>query len=345
MELIEVNENQKADYNRFVANSDSGSFLQSWEWGQWQESLGREAHRFIIKDNDKNNDEIAGAMQLIKMPLPGKKSYLYAPYGPVIDFRFKILDLRFLKQEIQKKFPKAVFVRLESKTQLPGLPSIAKKSLHIQPVNTLALDLTKSVDELLAGMHHKTRYNIRLAQKRGVEIVSDLVVVPGHGLYWKETFDLIVETSRRQEYKSFTFDYYQKLLDFFACNQDGEVKVTVYRALYQKQLLATAVMVDFGSTRTYLFGGSSSEHREVMAPHLLHYKAIEDAKKSGMKIYDFWGLETTKEKNPGFARFKLGFGGKKFDYFGAWDIICKSAQYKLYQAGRVLNRWKSKLAS
>jgi peptidoglycan pentaglycine glycine transferase (the first glycine) len=345
MRLVELTEKDKDQYNNFVTSQDSGSFLQSWEWGQWQETQGHQVFRFFGINKDRP-DDVWFAIQLLKYNISKNKFYLYVPYGPVTDFRFQISDFRFFMQELQAKFPGAIFVRIEPKSQstIYNLQSTIKKTLHIQPINTLILDLEKTVDELLKEMHPKTRYNIKVAQKHGVEVSSELVVVPGHGLYWSEALNLITETAKRQKFKTFPPSYYQKLLDFFATkNSSSDLKVYVYRALAERELLATAVMVDFGQTRTYLFGGSSNKRREVMAPHLLHFKAITDAKNSGLKIYDFWGLETLSEKHPGFARFKIGFGGKKMEYAGAYDAVFNQSQYKLYQAMRYVNRLRFKL--
>jgi len=341
MQLIELKEQDKLKYNSFVASHPSGSFLQSWEWGGWQENLGREVYRFFLMDSDS----VAGSMQLIRMPVLGKRFYLYAPYGPVLakgeNFKFQISNFQGIFNDLKSRFPEALFIRIEPKDQqLPATCyQLLAKSTHIQPVNTLVLDLSKSIDQLLKEMHPKTRYNIRLAQKHGVEIVSDLAIVPGHGLYLEEVLGLIMETAKRQNFKTFTEDYYRGLLDFFgAQNHCGDLKIYIYKALYGRELLAAAVMVDFGKVRTYLFGGSAAAHRDVMAPHLLHFKAISDAQALGLRSYDFWGLDTVKEKNPGFARFKLGFGGKRLEYPGAYDLVFAKGQYRFYQVLRWLNR-------
>ncbi|MCL5667071.1 MAG: peptidoglycan bridge formation glycyltransferase FemA/FemB family protein [Patescibacteria group bacterium] len=338
MNLVQATEEYRKEYNHFVAMQPSGSFLQSWEWGQWQEELGRKAFRYFIAGSDNDHRKAAGAVQLIKMPLPTGKYYLYAPYGPVGNLRFKIGDLRPALQELRRKFPEAIFFRFEPKSGICNLES-AIPTAHIQPNKTLILDLTKSKDQLLKEMRPKTRYNIRLAQRHGVQVKADLAVTPGHGLYLRESLELILQTSRRQKFKTFPESYYQNFLNFFGIrNGQSAVKVYVYKALYNKDLLAAAIMVDFGRVRTYLFGGSSSSRREVMAPHLLHYQALVDAKAAGLERYDFWGLDTAREKDPGFARFKLGFGGQVLQYPGAYDIVQRKLQYGMYEFFRKVNR-------
>lgn len=346
MKLIELSLADKDNYNRFVAASPSGSFLQSWEWGQWQETLGRPAVRYWVLDDSGKQ---TASLQLIKMPLPFGKHYVYAPYGPVLadgeSYKLQVESDKLI-QELQRKFSDAVFIRIEPKAafnfQLLTLNSRIQKSANIQPAKTLVVDLQKTELELLGQMHQKTRYNIKLAQKRGVEIISDLAIVPGHGLYLKEALDLIVQTSGRQSFVSFPRDYYQKFLDFFAMhNQSSAVKVYVYKALFNRQLLSAALMIDFGDTRTYLFGGSADHNREVMAPHLLHFAAIMDAKKNNLKFYDFWGVETASGETPGFVRFKMGFSPEGLGikhYPGAYDCFNNTILYHGYHALRKINR-------
>jgi lipid II:glycine glycyltransferase (peptidoglycan interpeptide bridge formation enzyme) len=343
MGIIEVLEKNRDEYNRFVLNSETGSFLQSYEWGEWQKNLGRKVYRFFLTDNNNN----LASIQLVKMPLPFGKFYLYVPYGPVIGSgRLEVGDWKVFLNKIKQNFPKAVFIRLEPKDHptpmdigAPLLEKEGKKSANIQPAKTLVINLEQQEDQLLAQMHHKTRYNIRLAEKHGVEIQKDLVITPGHGLYFKEVVEQIADTEKRQEFVGHGAEYYKKFLNFFGLqNQNSAIKVTVYKALFQKQLLVSAIMVDYGKTRTYLFGGSSFENKNLMAPYLLHFQAMLDAKVKGFKVYDFWGTETSSGKTAGFVRFKLGFGGTEVCYAGAYDFSINKIQYKLYQALRKLKQ-------
>lgn len=347
MQLIELLENDKQQYNQFVANSPTGSFLQSYEWGEWQSALGRQVKR--VKWEGESG-EILGTIQLVQMPLPLGKCYWYAPFGPLWaeSDKLQVTSCKFLLEALKGKLSDAIFLRIEPKNlALDPKPLALIKSKNIQPGKTLVIDLSKSEEQLLAEMHPKTRYNIKLAQKHGVEVQKDLAITPAHGLYFKEVVEQITQTEKRQGFVGHGQMYYQGLIDFFALKSQSEIKVSVYKALYQKQLLASAVMVDFsakggsasgGGTRTYLFGGSAEANKNVMAPYLLHFMAMTDAKAAGIKFYDFWGLQTSGGKAPGFARFKLGFGGEEKVFAGAWDLVIKPAQYRLYQALRFCRR-------
>jgi len=337
--LKELSDSDKQEYNQFVAAQESGSFLQSWEWGSWQERLGRDIYRYWILSDI--GDKVA-SVQLIKMPLPFGKYYLYAPYGPVMSEKLKVESKKLL-QEVQKKFPEAVFIRIEpqhtSNFQLPTSNLSIRKSTNIQPAITMLLDVNKPDDVLLSGMHHKTRYNIRLALRHGVEIQNELVVTPGYGLYTREALDVILQTQTRQHYRGHSENYYENLINFFALhNNSGDLKLRIYKALYNKELLASAIMVDFGPTRMYLYGGSSEKYRNLMAPYLLHWQAIVDAREIGLKHYDFGGSEVAAGGERGFTRFKEGFGGRVVTYAGAYDIINHQVFYKFYSIVRKFNR-------
>jgi lipid II:glycine glycyltransferase (peptidoglycan interpeptide bridge formation enzyme) len=341
MHLIEVEEKDKQRYNDFVIGHD-GSFLQSWDWGNWQEFAGKQAHRFFIND-DTGVTLLAG--QVVTTAALLNKFYLYMPYGPVVHDPNDQEVLAFFITELQKLFPKTIFIRIEPQWrtthQLPGI-----KSTNIQPGRTLIVDIKQSEETLLSQMHPKTRYNIRLAQKHGVEIEQETFSNNEHSLFFKEAFKLITVTAERQGYLNHPLAYYEKLLDFFSKNKsENALSIAVYRAIYNKSLLASSVMIDFGATRTYLFGGSSDQQRNVMAPYALHWQAMMDAKKMGLEMYDFDGLELSVGKQAQFARFKQGFGGQIVEFSGAYDIIQNGLWYTIYSVLRKINRFIKHLST
>jgi len=325
MELKLVANLPQEDFDRFVENCTSGSFLQSWGWGEWMRANGKVPQRVAVQDSTGN---ILLTAQIFLTPVPKLGgSYLYSPYGPLLAETAPAEEVtNFFLSQIAKQFPKSSFLRLEPKQPLPAS---GKATRHIQPGKTLVLDLKKSEDELLAEMHQKTRYNIKLAQRHEVAIKIGSS---------EAALKLIDETSARQGYKNHPLSYYQKMVEFFG-NQEGALKLKVYSAEYNGQTLASAIMLDYGSaSRTYLFGGTSYTDRNVMAPYLLHWQAMLDAKKAGLKAYDFWGIETASGKTPGFVRFKLGWGGTQINYPAATDIVYKPLWYNAYKLLRSLNR-------
>ncbi len=336
MKLIELGESDRGRYNQFVMSQPQGSFLQSWEWGEWRRQEGEAPYRFFLT-GDSNNPDMAG--QFLRMPLPGGGFYLYAPYGPVAGSRFEVQGLRFLLQELKRKFPQAVFIRIEPAEKIPGLPALARKSVNIQPAITMIVDIGKTDGELLAAMHHKTRYNIKIAERHGVEVQKEMVAVPQHGIYVGEAVDLIVQTQERQKYRGHPARYYHKLINFLALRQEPDgLRMVIYKALLQKKILASGIMMDFGGTRTYLYGGSSDEHRNAMAPYLLHWTAMREARDAGMERYDLGGSEVASGGEKGFTRFKQGFGGRVAEFSGAYDFVCRPLWYNLYRIFRSANR-------
>ncbi len=173
-----------------------------------------------------------------------------------------------------------------------------------------------------------------------MEVQSELVVTPGHGLYVQDAINSIVQTQIRQRYRGHSAAYYHKLIDFFALhNAQGDVKVTIYKALHQRRLIASGVMVDFGKTRMYLYGGSSDEDKNLMAPYLMHWHAMVDARELGLQFYDLGGSEVSGGGEKGFTRFKKGFGGRIVEYAGAYDIIYNQLWYNAYRIVRTANRF------
>ncbi len=337
MKLAILPDQEKNRYNNFITAHPSGSFLQSWDWGDWQEQLGHRVHRYAV-ENGENKIILAG--QAVEMKLAGSNQYyLYLPYGPLAAGSDLSL-LKFFLDNLAQKHPGAFFIRLEPKQYFPANLAGYKQrpTPRIQPGRTLLLDLRQSEAYLLAAMHPKTRYNIKVALRHGVTVEPTFVASPGHGLNLKEALDLIIHTAKRQNFRTHGRDYYQKLIDFFALQPHRGLKLSVSKALWRGEILGAAVMIDFGPTRTYLFGGSSQENRNVMAPYLLHWQAINDAAKHGLSYYDFWGTETSAGSKPGFVRFKESFGGTAIDYPPPSDIVLKPLWYNVYRLLRAANR-------
>jgi lipid II:glycine glycyltransferase (peptidoglycan interpeptide bridge formation enzyme) len=333
MEILEVTPEKQAIYNAFVARNN-GSFLQSWEWGEWQESQNKKAVRYIVRDAAYN---ALLAIQFLRYPLPLGQYYLYCPYGPTHKLEMQGDQCKVATQEllqhVQKQHPKALFIKLEPQSRTLNTEYLAlstKRASRIQPGSTLLLSLTKAEEQLLAEMHQKTRYNIRVAEKHGVKIAS------GTDLCGKEAaqvIQLVAQTTTRQGYRGHPKEYYERFCAFFDDhqNQSSDMNVSWYVATLHGDILSGGIFVDFGGTRTYLYGGSSDAFKNVMAPYALHWQAVREAKEMELIRYDFGGLETTSGTTPGFARFKLGFGGTQITYPPAIDVYSNKAKYLAYK--------------
>jgi len=344
---VDVSEiTEKKMWNTFVAKHGpkSGAFLQSWEWGEFQKKFGRKIWRLGIMENTV----LAGTAQIIKCPLPFRRSYLYCPRGPIINSELRITDYELLIEKIKETAQKenTIFFRCEPTLELqatsPACPAYRtgrrqagyklQKTTPIQPPQTLLLDLTKSEGDLLAAMHHKTRYNIRLAERHGIAIHRTRLTDPE---MLKEDFEifwnLLSKTSGRDGFRPHPKNYYWQILNTLIPQPAGSTptpNVALYSAKYQNKTLATNLIMFFGETVTYLHGASSEEDRNVMAPYLLHWHIIKEAKRLGYKFYDFWGIDETKW--PGVTRFKKGFSGIEVAYLGTFDLPINKTWHKIY---------------
>lgn len=323
MEARLLTESDKQSYTDFVIKQ-GGSFLQSWQWGDLQKQNGFKVLRVAV--SNANNIQMTATFLEQAIPhLSGK--YLYCAYGPVGSVDALQTLLNFLEQKFKQDY---WFVRLEA--QQPFNIS-GKPTLRIQPEQTLITDLTQSEEQLLAAMHNKTRYNIKVAKKHEVQIHA-LTVLGAEEV--KKITTLLSQTSQRHGFHDHSEQYYQNLLS--VNSTDNTLRVSTYTATHDQDFLAAAIMIDFAETRTYLFGASSDLKKNLMAPYLVHWQAIQDAKNLGLKCYDWWGLKTATGKQAGFARFKLNFGGKELTYPPAIDIPYHRTWYTIYKVLRRINR-------
>ena len=312
------NEIYSEKWNEFLIHN-GGSFLQSFEWGEFQRGLGRKIWRI------KNDNFQASVIRHI---LPLGRSYLYCPRGPIITDNTQHTTNNFLS-EIKKiaKTEKAIFLKIDpewgtgSENILKRL-GFKKSFKEVQPKKTLILDLTKSEEELLAEMHPKTRYNIRLAEKHGIKIQNSNLKSQNSKEDFEEFWKLLQETTKRDKFKPHPKEHYQKLLELIP-------GASLFLAEYQNKIIAANIVVFFGKQATYLHGASDFEFRNLMTPHLLQWRQILEAKKQGLTEYDFWGID--EKKWPGLTRFKKGFGGKELEYIGSWDSVFDKKQYAAYK--------------
>lgn len=372
MRIIEFKKDQKNIWNEFIVENDSECFLQSWEWGEFQCSLGRKIWKIGAIEDDMPHGEETGELKsrvpnpktqtssksqnpnsktgimavalLIRHDLPFGMSYLYCPRGPIVskskteNEKLKILEYLFNKIKKIALQEKSLFLRIDPAIEMNReyFKSFRKASSEIQPKDTLILDLAKTQEKLLAGMKQKTRYNIRLAEKRGVEVF----VASDYEKYFSDFWNLIEETSERNKIVSYDEKYYRKMLEVlrennFAKNGSGvvsELRAKLYLARYEGRIIAANIVLFFGDIAVYLHGASSGKYRNVMAPYLLQWEQILNAKNRGYKKYDFWGITINdeKEKWRGLTRFKKGFGGQEESYIGAHDFPFDVWKYDLY---------------
>lgn len=287
-------------WNKFVIahGPRSGAFLQSWEWGEFQKALGRRVLRV----------ESGGAMaQLVEYPIRFGFYGFDLPRGPI-----GLADEVVEKAVAEAQKTKAVFLHVEENSQKPHDREVFAGARNRQPQHNQVVSIGSSEEEILAAMHEKTRYNIRLAEKKGVRVEYG-----AFDAFWK----LAVETAGRDGFSTHSRGYYETMLrktpsELFVASLDGRP-------------LAAAIVNFFGATATYLHGASSSEDRNLMAPYLLHWRVIVEAKKRGCTAYDLGGVD--EKRWPGVTRFKRGWGGEVVSFPDAYELPLRPFWYKLYR--------------
>lgn len=327
MEINFIDESKKQTWNEFLI-ANNGNFLQSFEWGNFQEQSSLKVWRVEVREDNK---KILVA-QIIKERI-SRLSNFYIPYGPVFNQNATSkekqeafnLFLKNIRQLAQKE--NTWFLRIEPIVVLPKLDNLQFKNpfKRNQPQRTLVLDLDKSEKELFDALKTKTGYNIKLAQRKGVtiKILDD---------YSPVFYDLVKGTGQRQQFSSFTKEHYMKF--FQVKSQDFQVKM--FLAEYQGKVIVASVVVFFGNKAISLHTGSDYQYRTVKGADLLRWKVILYAKERGLKQYDFWGIDD--KKFPGVSSFKRGFHGREVEYPLGVDVIFNNTGYQFYRIIRAIKQ-------
>lgn len=331
MQIARIGDDLKQQWDDFVAtHATDGGLLQSWQWGTFQKSLG---HKIIRLGAIGTEGELQAAALLVKIEMPFEYNYLYCPRGPVVNSAEQA-GLGELFNEIKKiaREEKSFLLRVDPAWAIGNEQRLLdagfrKSESEIQPKCCLVIDVTKSEQEILSSMKQKARYNLGLAQKKSVQVrisseISD--VEP----FWQ----LTKQTSERDGFKSHTKEHYKKMLEAF---QDGGV-IKLFLAEYDNKIIAVNMVAFFGRFATYLHGSSADMYRGVMAPYLLQWHAILEAKKMGLSFYDFGGLNAKSYYNPkweGVTRFKTGFAPETpaREYVGGFELVINPVVFSAYK--------------
>jgi len=299
------------------------TFLQTKDWLEFQKSLGRKVWEF---DDEKIKANI------IEHDLPFGKNYLYIPHGP--NFQFENIEYG-LRDEISRfvgylknigRENKSIFVKIEptldSVIELLYKSGFRKSNKEIQPKKTIVINLLDPEEKLLSLMHNKTRYNIRLAQKKNLVIrESDDV---------KSFFDLLYRTAKKDRFHTHKPEYYKNLLEYFSGNR--ELKTKLFFAYYQNRPIAGAIILSFGRVIYYLHGAMDRDYRSIKAPYLLQWEIMKYYKAREFQFYDLWGVDSRKW--PGVTKFKIGFGGTVLERPGSFDLSVSGFWHLIYKMGR-----------
>ncbi|MCA9991404.1 MAG: peptidoglycan bridge formation glycyltransferase FemA/FemB family protein [Ardenticatenaceae bacterium] len=329
-----------AEWDDFVAGHPHGSLLQTTQWAQLKNRFGWHSHRVWLR---QDGQLVAGAQVLYRSVAFGAIKMGYIPHGPLVNWNDDEQVAVLLNQLDQSAYQnRAGIMKLEPllwEDELPpaGWQAITQRhnlripSDTIQPPRTILLDLRPAGDDILAAMKQKTRYNIRLAEKKGVTVrQGDLNDMPAF-------VRLLAETARRDTFSIHDPRYYRSAMELFP------EQSALLLAEYEGQPLAGVMVFATGQTAAYLYGASGSAERQRMPAYAAQWAAIQWAKARGCTHYDFWGvpdypLETLETefttRQDGLwpvYRFKRGFGGELRRTVGAADRVYNNLLYRLYR--------------
>jgi lipid II:glycine glycyltransferase (peptidoglycan interpeptide bridge formation enzyme) len=332
----------RAAWNSFVASSPSGHILQSWEWGEIKEQSGQQALRLVLVDGDRI---WAAAQVLIRSFAAGLGRVGYVPKGPALDYAdSRLLDHLIDALQTLAREERVVSLKVEPEIAEPSpvagqlLRWGLEPSPPVQMRSTIWVDLTGSEEDILGRQKQKTRYNTRLAERKGVTVVS------GSLAQIDAWYDMYEVTARRDGFSIHSRDYYRTVLEIL-----GRVGMAqLLLALHDGDVLAGIIVFAFGSRAQYMYGASSNEKRNLMAPYLLQWRGMQWAKERGCTIYDLWGIPDRLEETEdlwGVYRHKRGYGGEIVRYIGAFDLVQSPLQqWALENVARPLFKYVSRMA-
>jgi len=332
MEIKEVI--NKNEWEQFIEKCSQKSFLNSWNWGEFQIARGFKIWRLAIT----NNSHLQGVALVVKINAR-RGTYLLIQHGPTIessDIKVKSDVFKLFIDELAKigKKEGASFVRMNPLWERndKNKELLKKIGLRVSPMHanaydaTWKLDISLSEEELFRGMRKTTRYVIRQAEKN-----QDIVIEKSEDLKDLAIYqELNREVAKRQKFVPFSDDYIKDEFELFV--KDNQA--LLFLGKYKGEVAAGALVVFYQGTGYYHQAASLSKYAKLSIPYLLQWEAIKEAKKRGCKLYDFWGYVDPKI-NPnhpwaGPTLFKMGYGGEAYEYVHTQDYVLSPKYWLTY---------------
>jgi peptidoglycan pentaglycine glycine transferase (the first glycine) len=329
------------EWDAFVAAHAHGSILQTTSWSRLKGRFGWTPRRIWVR---RENQLVAGAQVLFRSAALGMVHIGYIPHGPLVDWHDDEQVAVLLNQlDFAAYEHRAGLMKIEPMLWQEEMPSQEWQALcdrhgliapgdTIQPPRTMVVDLRPGEEQILQGMKQKTRYNVRLAERKGVVVrqgtAGDLPIFNG----------LMEITAERDSFGVHQPDYYRTAYELFAPDN-----AALFLAEYQGTPLAAIMVFSHGSRAAYFYGASSNEQRQRMPAYALQWEAMRWAKARGCTEYDLWGVPDYPEEQLeaaftgrsdglwGVYRFKRGFGGELMRTVGSADRVYSRLLYRLYQ--------------
>ena len=336
------------NWNEIISQLPGASLLQTSQWAEIKARMGWEAFPKLWKRSDGTVEAAALVLKrpISLGPIRTGMSFLYVPRGPLMDWDDDELRGRVLRDlEAFGREQKAIFIKIDPDVPAgfgePGTEEYrenpaGRKLLdyygkngwvhspqQIQFANSVWINTEPSEDELLANMKQRTRYKVRLAEKKGVSVRR------GTPDDFEPIADLYAVTSARDGFlirdRGYYLDVWQR---FYAADM-----LTPLIAEVEGRMIAAVMIFVTGDTARYVYGMSGPDHREKMPNYLLQWEAVKLAKEKGCRTYDLWGAPdefTEDDRMWGVYQFKRGLGGEVVITPGAWDLPLKRTWYKLF---------------
>jgi len=313
-------------WENFLANHPDAHLLQTSLWGELKGSFGWDVVRVGVND-------VGAQVLLHRLPFGFKVAYI--PKGPLGSTWLELWS----EIDALCKEQRAIFLKVEPDTHMASEETsrilsnqgFELSSHAIQPMRTLVVDINGKEEEILGRMKQKTRYNIRLAVKRGVIVQSSSNP--------DEFYELMQLTGERDEFGIHSLEYYRRCYELF--NPRGECELLLAR--YEGQILAGLMVFSRAKRAWYLYGASGNQNRDLMPTYLLQWEAMRWARRRGCTSYDLWGIPDEDEETLetqfasrndglwGVYRFKRGFGGVICRSAGSWDRVYQPVLYRFYR--------------
>lgn len=324
MDVTRLDESQLDDYHALVRESPYGDVLQTAAWARLKARFGWKPHYFAVTESGS----VKAACLALEKRLPRLPfSLLYCPRGPVLDWsnpaafqpllagvREAAEQSRAILIKMDPPAPAETEAATEAMEQQGLVPVDSDGFGGIQPRCVMKLDLSPGLEQVLASFKPKWRYNIRLAERKGVTVRQ------AGGEEMDAFYDILIETAARDRFLVRGRAYFHAMWE--ELSKDNLIRL--FLAEYEGKVIAGALLYIMGNKAWYTYGASSNEHRNVMPNHLMQWKMMEAAASEGCAIYDFRGVSCKQEEDPddhlqGLNRFKAGFNARFIPYIGEFD--------------------------
>lgn len=314
------------------------SLLQTQQWVDLKVSQGWKSHN------------IEGVF-ILEKSLPMGLSFLYAPeveWAAVENLEKFIENIKKIAEESHSLFFRLEILDEKDPKIVKNLKNLKfiKSFEELQPEWRQIVDISKSEEEILNQMKPKGRYNIRVAQKHGVEVSVCPIDRLNDGI--EIFYDLYYQTARYQKLSHRDKKYFLEMLKVLYPKDEAAILIARYQNLPLSALIITFYNGEadisqkrYDGVASYLYGGTSRLHKNVMAPYLAHWEAIKLAKKKGCRYYDLLAVAPEGSENHQYSNltfFKEQFGGRKINITGSYDLVYKPVGYKIFKVAERLRR-------